>query len=97
MPSIEKHVQASLKRTGKEYLEIHEWVDNPETKPERHDITTIPDNFQMFKEKYGEEGAREYVQHLSDDLDSRFGHVVEDLEAAMADTLAYFGSKKGKN
>ncbi len=94
MPSIEKHVQISLKRTGKEYLEIHEWIDNPEKKTERHDITKIPDNFQMFKEKYGEEAAREYVQHLSDDLTGRFGHVVEDLEEAMANALAYFGSKK---
>ena len=47
----------------------------------------------MFKEKYGEEAAREYVQHLSDDLKGRFGYVIGDFEKAIADALAYFGSK----
>jgi len=93
MPPIEKHLQTSLERTDKEYRDIHEWIDDPENKKERHDITQIPDNFQMFKEKYGEEGAREYVQHLSDDLKGRFGHVMEDFEKAMAEALAYFGAK----
>lgn len=49
MPSIEKHVETSLKKTGKKYLEVHEWIDDPATKNERHDINAIPDNFQMFK------------------------------------------------
>ena len=93
MPPIAKHIKISLERTGKEYREVHEWIDDPENKNARHDITKIPDNFQMFKEKYGEEAAREYVQHLSDDLKGRFGHVIEDFEKNMADALVYFGSK----
>lgn len=93
MPSVPKHIEISKERTGKSYQEVHEWIDDPEHKEERHDITKIPDNFQMFKEKYGEEAAREYVQHLSDDLSGRFGHVVEDVETAIKNALAYFGSK----
>ena len=93
MPSVPKHIEISKERTGKSYQEIHEWIDDPEHKVERHDITKIPDHFQMFKEKYGEEAAREYVQHLSDDLSGRFGHVVEDVETAIKNALAYFGSK----
>lgn len=93
MPSIEKHVEISLKRTGKQYLEVHQWIDDPATKNERHDINAIPDNFQMFKEKYGEEAAREYVQHLSDDVKGRFGHLLEDFEKEMAAAIKYFGSK----
>ncbi len=93
MPSIEKHVKISIERTGKEYLEVHEWIDNPATKNERHDINAIPDNFQMFKEKYGEEAAREYVQHLSDDVKGRFGHLLEDFGKEMASAIQYFGSK----
>lgn len=93
MPSIEKHGEISLKRTGKTYLEVHEWIDDPAHKNERHDITAIPDNFQMFKEKYGEEAAREYVQHLSDDIKGRFGHLLEDFEKEMAAAIRYFGSK----
>ena len=93
MPSVPKHIEISKERTGKSYQEVHEWIDDPEHKEERHDITKIPDNFQMFEEKYGEEAAREYVQHLSDDLSGRFGHVVEDVETAIKNALAYFGSK----
>jgi hypothetical protein len=93
MPSIEKHVETSKKITGKDYLEVHEWIDDPVNKNARHDITAIPDNFQMFKEKYGEEAAREYVQHLSDDIKGRFGHILEDFEKEMAAAIKYFGSK----
>jgi hypothetical protein len=47
----------------------------------------------MFEEKYGEEAAREYVQHLADDLNGKFNHLVEDVQALM-DQLAYFGAGK---
>ncbi|MDP3481271.1 MAG: hypothetical protein Q8R88_16000 [Desulfoprunum sp.] len=72
---------------------MHQWIDDPANKNERHDITKIPDTFQMFKDKYGEEAAREYVQHLSDDIKGRFNHVLEDLSKDMASAISYFGSK----
>ena len=94
MPSIEKHVEISMKRTGKSYTEVHEWVDDPQHKNERHDITRIPDAFQMFKEKYGEEAAREYVQHLADDLNGKFNHLLEDVQVLIDKNLTYFGAKE---
>ena len=94
MPSIEKHAEISKKRTGKSYREIHEWIDDPPNKDARHDITRIPDTFQMFKEKYGEEAAREYVQHLADDLNGKFNHLIEDVQDLIDKNLAYFGAKK---
>jgi hypothetical protein len=94
MPSIEKHANISKQRTGKTYQQVHEWIDDPQHKEERHDITKIPDTFQMFKEKYGEEAAREYVQHLADDLNGKFNHLVEDVQVLVDKTLAYFGAKK---
>ena len=93
MPGIEKHLETSMKRTGRDYREVHLWIDDPADKNERHDITAIPDTFQMFKERYGEEAAREFVQHLSDDIRGRFGHVLEDFEKEMAAAIRYFGSK----
>ncbi len=93
MPPVNKHVQKSLERTGKEYREIHEWIDDTEKKAERHDITKVLEFGKMFEEKYGEEGAREYVQHLTDDLKGKFGHAMEDIEKIIADTLNYFGAK----
>ena len=94
MPSIEKHVELSKQRTKKSYREIHEWIDEAPYKDERHDVTKIPDNFQMFKEKYGEEAAREYVQHLADDLNGKFNHLIEDVQALIDKNLKYFGAKK---
>jgi hypothetical protein len=93
MPPIEKHIQTSLSRTGKEYREIHEWIDDPGKKNERHDITKVLKFAKMFEEKYGEEGAQEYVQHLSDDLKGKFGHVIEDIENIVGETLSYFGAE----
>jgi len=94
MPSIEKHIEISKQRTKHEFREIHEWIDDPEYKDERHDITKIPDTFQMFKEKYGEEAAREYVQHLADDLNGKFHHFIEDIQVLLEKNLIYFGAKK---
>jgi hypothetical protein len=48
----------------------------------------------MFEEKYGEGAAREYVQHLADDLNGKFNHLVEDVQALVDKTLAYFGTRK---
>ncbi len=92
MPPIKKHVEASLARTGKEYREVHEWIDDPDNKNERHDFTLVLEFAKMFTEKYGEEAAQEYVFHLSDDLKGKFGHVLEDTQNAMKDALTYFGS-----
>ncbi len=94
MPSIEKHAEISKQRTNKSYREVHEWIDDPPHKDARHDITRIPDTFQMFKEKYGEEAAREYVQHLADDLNGKFNHLIEDVQALIDKNLTYFGAKK---
>lgn len=94
MPSIEKHVEISKKRTGQAYREIHEWIDEPGYKDARHDITQIPDTFQMFKDQHGEEAAREYVQHLADDLKGKFDHLMEDVQLMIDKNLTYFGALK---
>ncbi len=91
MPTIDKHMQKSIERTGKDYRDIHEWIDDPEKKAERHDIGRVLEFARMFEESYGEEGAREYLQHLQDDVKGRFGHLLEDMENMIADNLKYFG------
>lgn len=94
MPSIEKHRTASLERTGKDFLAVHEWLDgNPEKKAERHDITRIYTHGKLITELYGEEGLQEYIRHIHDDLKAKFEHIRHDLDKTMADTLAYFGVK----
>ena len=94
MPSIEKHMEISRSRTGRSYQEVHEWVDEPLHKDERHDITRIPGTFRTLEEKYGEEAAREYVQHLADDLNGKFNHMMDDIRELLDKKLTYFGTKK---
>lgn len=94
MPTIDRHIEISRQRTNRSYREVHEWIDDPQHKNERHDITRIPETYQMFKEKAGEEAAREYVRHLADDLGGKFNHLVEDVQALVDKTLAYFGAGK---
>ncbi|MBF0182516.1 MAG: hypothetical protein HQM03_21070 [Magnetococcales bacterium] len=91
MPKLELHYQASLARTGKEYREIHEWIDEPGCKYERHDLGKVLEYAGMWRDKYGEEGAREYLQHLQDDVEARFNHLMEDMQKILNDNLAYFG------
>ena len=94
MPPIAKHLEISSTRTGKPYREVHEWIDHPDHKDERHDITRVLEFAAMFREQYGEEAAQEYVQHLADDLAGKFGHLVEDVQSQVNKTLRYFGARK---
>lgn len=83
MPTIDVHTKTSIERTGKDYKDVHEWVDKDEAKKvERHDITKMPQNIKEVELGWGEEGVREYIQHIHDDIKKR-----------IADTLAYFGIK----
>ena len=83
MPTIDVHTKTSIERTGKDYKDVHEWVDKDAAKKvERHDVTKMPQNIKEVELVWGEEGVREYVQHIHDDIKKR-----------IADTLAYFGVK----
>ncbi len=94
MPPINKHLQTSIERTGKDYREVHEWLDgDPEKKAERHDITKIYEQGKMIEEKYGKEALQEYIQHIRDDVKAKFDHIQHDLEKAIADMVVYFGVK----
>ena len=92
MPELNVHIQSSLNRTGKEYREVHEWIDNPDTKYERHDFASVLANAKMFTEQYGEEAAQEYVLHLVEDLHCRFNKVLGEHQKLHADCLKYFGA-----
>lgn len=94
MPCIDKHVETSLKRVGKPYREVHEWIDEPQHKNERHDITRVLEFSRLIEAKYGREASQEYVQHLADDLNGKFNHLVEDIQSLVDKTLVYFGAKK---
>ena len=96
MPSIEKHVEISRLRTGEDYRELHEWMDaDPNKKAERHDVTRICEYGQLMKAKYGDEGLEEYVQHISDDVITRFLLGKADVDSAIAAQVALHHLKSG--
>jgi hypothetical protein len=68
MPPVPGHTKSSTERTGKEYKEVHEWLDlDPEKKAERHDITKIVEHGTMIEQKYGVEARQEFIRHLHDE------------------------------
>ena len=94
MPPLEDHLASSIERTGKDYREIHEWIDHPELKYERHDFSKVLDTAAMFEEKYGREGAQEYVNHLVEDLHARFRKYMKQHTENIEGCIAYFGGEK---
>lgn len=94
MPPVPGHTKSSRERTGKEYKEVHEWLDlDPEKKAERHDITKIFEYGAFIEQRYGKEAREEYIRHLNDDIKTKFAHLQHDFEKQIKDTLAYFGVK----
>ena len=73
MPPIKEHIKLSTERTGKPYKRVHEWIDGRDLshneKGKRHDIINIPQFLPIVKEKFGEDGAKEYLQHIKDDYE----------------------------
>lgn len=91
MPPTEKHFATSLARTGQDYAELHRWIDAAEHKHVRHDFTKIWDFGPQIAARYGEEGLREYIEHLREDMDKKFRKIRHEYKAAMQDACAYFG------
>ena len=73
MPSINEHLKLSLKRTGKNYKELHEWIEGvnatPKDHKERHDILKIPQFLPIIEERFEKEGTLEYLQRIKDDYE----------------------------
>lgn len=93
MPPTEKHYETSIGRTGKDYAELHRWIDTPEHKNERHDFTRIWDFGRQIADQYGEEGMQEYIEHLREDMEKKFKKIHHEYKASMENAFDYFGIK----
>lgn len=81
MPPLDVHLKNSKQKTGKEYEELHRWMDDDKIKAlEVHDISKIHENIRYVREKWGEEAVKEFVFHIK-----------EDMEHRMRENLQYFG------
>ena len=92
MPTIEKHIEISLQRTGKHYQQLHAWIDDPEKREERHDLTRILEFSRAIGAESGEEAAREYIQHIADDYNGKCGHAMEKAQEIIDKALESLGA-----
>jgi len=74
MPKIGEHARLSKIRTGKPFLELHKWMNeeykNTNIYPKRHDITKIPRNLEIVKEKFGNGAVEEFLSHIKEDYEN---------------------------
>lgn len=69
MPPYPKHLETSTERTGNDYQEMHDWLDNhPEHKAARHDLEALPENREHVLSTWGEEAVTEFFLHVTEDL-----------------------------
>lgn len=98
MPPTQKHLQTSISRTGKDYAELHNWIDDPELKTARHDFTKIWEFGAAIKAKYGAEGLQEYIEHLREDMDVKLMKIWGKDATTRDEALDYYGiRRKGRD
>ena len=74
MPPIKKHIELSLKRTGKGCRELHEWMDGKglsyKERAARHGISNIPNFLPVIEKEFGKDAVKEYLRHIEDDYEN---------------------------
>jgi len=93
MPHTDRHIEISLARTGKDYAELHRWINDPDMQYERHDFSRVWNLMPEVRARFGEEGVSEYIEHLRVDMESKFTHIWGQAESVRDAALAYFGLK----
>lgn len=69
MPPYPQHLVTSAGRTGNEFQQLHDWLDNyPDHKAARHDLAALADNRAYVKETWGEDAVTEFFLHVAEDL-----------------------------
>jgi uncharacterized protein len=93
MPPTAKHFVTSSKRTGKDYAELHNWIDTEDValKYERHNFTNIWKFGPEIAAQYGEEGVAEYIEHLREDIENKITKLVPECKETLKDAFIYFG------
>lgn len=69
MPPYATHLATSAGRTGNDYQQLHDWLDNhADHKAARHDLAALTANRAYVKERWGEEAVGEFLLHVTEDL-----------------------------
>lgn len=77
MPSHKTHCAISKKRTGSNFSELHEWMDEPYKRLGKNHRTTRhtlnDDDMRVVRQRWGDKGVIEWLFHISlDNLDTAF-------------------------
>jgi uncharacterized protein len=96
MPPTEKHFVTSRNRVGQDYVELHRWIDDPVNKNERHDFTRIWEFGPEIRNRFGEEGVSEYIEHLREDMENKFAKLLGEPSAELLQALRYFGIRPNR-
>ena len=91
MPPTTHHYVTSIRRTGKDYADLHNWIDDAEKKYERHDFKKIWAFGAVISAQFGEEGVHEYIEHLREDMENKISKLVPEHKATLQDAFIYFG------
>jgi uncharacterized protein len=93
MPPTVKHYATSAARTGKDYAEVHNWIDAEDVakKYERHSFTNIWKFGPEIAARYGEEGVAEYIEHLREDIENKISKLVPEHKETLKEAFIYFG------
>lgn len=94
MPPTEKHQQISSARTGKDYGDLHRWINDPELQFARHDVTRAWEFIPEVKERFGEEAVGEYFEHLRIDMEMKLTNIWGGTTEVRDAALEYFGIRK---
>lgn len=86
MPPVKVHCDSSMRRTGSEYKELHEWIDGRK-KPAKHDLNKLKENLQHVTRDFGIAGADEFLRHLLQDAEHKIAqarreHFMELIKSA---------------
>ena len=69
MPPYTLHLVTSAGRTGNNYQQLHDWLDNyPDDKAARHSLAALADNRAYVEKTWGEEAVSEFFLHIAEDL-----------------------------
>ena len=91
MPPTAKHYATSKERVGRDHAALHDWIDDPVNKNPRHDFTRIWEFAPLVRERFGEEGVAEYIEHLREDVENKFRKLLGEPSAELRQAMAYFG------
>jgi len=78
MPPFKEHLITSYKRTGNEYFQMHDWLDNDpdkQVKAQRHSLDILHQNIEYVRNNWGEGAVSEFLLHVVEDL------AMKDIEA----------------